>query len=243
MADKQTLFISYCQKDGTQYADELENQFKEFFEVYRDKSKLNVNDDIDEFMEKIAECDNVVIVLTEEYLKSFNCMLEVSNLFEHKDWDYKVTVLVKDDTIYSIDRRLEVLSYWENEKEKADLYQGDNKFVEERKNRLTTIADHLEQFLSGISKRNNPSQIAIVNEVIKNAKSPEVQKEKQRILSDSQKAVLDFIGTAEDTTLSDIMMNMGWTKGYCLRVIKALSDAGYIERVGASHNLKYRRVV
>lgn len=243
MNDKQTIFISYCQKDGTKYADDLENQFKDFFEVYRDKSRLNVNDDIDEFMEKIAECDNVVIVLTEKYLKSFNCMLEVSNLFEHKDWDYKVTVLVIDDSIYAIDKRLEVLSYWENEKEKAESYTVDNKFVRERKERLASISDHLEQFLSGISKRNNPSQIAIVNEVIKNARSPEVQEKKEKIISDSQKAALDIIGAKEAATLTDVMMDTGWTKSYCLRVIKSLLTAGYIEKVGPNRNSKYRKVV
>ena len=36
---KQTLFISYCWKDGNIYADELETQFRDEFEVKRDKSQ------------------------------------------------------------------------------------------------------------------------------------------------------------------------------------------------------------
>lgn len=61
---KDSLFISYCWKDGNYYADELETQLKYYFDVRRDKSQLSANDDIYEFMSTIAACDNVVIVLT-----------------------------------------------------------------------------------------------------------------------------------------------------------------------------------
>ncbi len=51
---KQTLFISYCWKDGNIYADELETQLKDEFEVKRDKSQLIANDDIYDFMAEIG---------------------------------------------------------------------------------------------------------------------------------------------------------------------------------------------
>ena len=41
-----TLFISYCWNDGNVYADELEAQLTDYFDVKRDKSQLIVNDDI-----------------------------------------------------------------------------------------------------------------------------------------------------------------------------------------------------
>lgn len=45
-----TLFISYSWSDGSGYADELERELSDYFEVKRDKSQLNANDDITQFM-------------------------------------------------------------------------------------------------------------------------------------------------------------------------------------------------
>lgn len=53
--DKQTLFISYCWKDGNIYADELETQLKIEFDVKRDKSQLITNDDLYDFMADIPD--------------------------------------------------------------------------------------------------------------------------------------------------------------------------------------------
>ena len=51
---KQRLFISYCWKDGNTYADELETQLKDTFDVKRDKSQLIANDNLYDFMAEIA---------------------------------------------------------------------------------------------------------------------------------------------------------------------------------------------
>ena len=73
---KPTLFISYCQKDGNSYADDLETELLDYFIVKRDKSKLIPNDDIYDFMAGIANEDYVIIVLTAEYIKSRNSSAE-----------------------------------------------------------------------------------------------------------------------------------------------------------------------
>ena len=87
MADnKPTLFISYCQRDGNAYADDLETELDDYFVVTRDKSKLIPNDDIYEFMAGIAREDYVIIVLTSGYVKSRNCMLEMAYLATQDDW-------------------------------------------------------------------------------------------------------------------------------------------------------------
>lgn len=76
---KKTVFISYCWADGTSYADDLEEQLKDYFQVFRDKTQLQANDDIYDFMGNVASCDFVVIVLTKGYVKSRNCMLELTS--------------------------------------------------------------------------------------------------------------------------------------------------------------------
>ena len=50
---RQTLFISYCWEDGTEYAEELEAQLSDRFIVKRAKSLLKINDDVYAFMKGI----------------------------------------------------------------------------------------------------------------------------------------------------------------------------------------------
>lgn len=165
--EKQTLFISYCWKDGCVYADELETQLTDVFDVKRDKSQLIVNDDLYSFMKGIADCDNVVIVLTAEYVKFLNCMLEMSYLFGQEDWPMKAMVLVIDDSLYATERKLEVLNYWNLRQKKYSDQLGTEaigaEILAEEKEYVDQIRDQLEDFLKGVSRRKNPSQIAILS--------------------------------------------------------------------------------
>ena len=54
---KPTVFISYCQRDGNAYADDLESELSDYFIVKRAKTKLIPNDDIYDFMAEIANED------------------------------------------------------------------------------------------------------------------------------------------------------------------------------------------
>lgn len=192
-ATKQTLFISYCWNDGTLYADELEKQLCDRFDVKRDKSQLNCNDDIDAFMRKIAECDNVVIVLTKGYLKSLNCMKEVTYLTEQLDWPMKSIILVVDDEIYGWEKQKEVIYYWI---QRRDNFIDSTKCVSAEKlfdpecNLLERICNKLEDFFIQLKKRNNPSQIAVVNEIIQMSKR---DKTKELELVDSEKQKVEKI--------------------------------------------------
>lgn len=82
---KPTLFISYAWSDGNNYADELFEQLKDEFEVVRDKINLSVKDGLTEFMERINKTDYAIVVLTEKYLSSLNCMYEATYLSGQKD--------------------------------------------------------------------------------------------------------------------------------------------------------------
>lgn len=152
--DKQSLFISYCWKDGNIYADELETQLKDEFDVKRDKSQLIANDDIYDFMTEIANCDNVILVLTAEYVKSLNCMLEMSYLLSQDDWAMKAMVLVIDDSLYLVERKLEIINYWllrqkRNYNEINSLDVGKT-ILEEEKEYIDLICEKSKIFLKGL---------------------------------------------------------------------------------------------
>lgn len=232
--EKQTLFISYCWKDGNTYADELETQLKEEFDVKRDKSQLIANDDLYDFMADIANCDNVIIVLTTEYVKSLNCMLEMSYLVSQDDWAMKAMVLVIDDSLYSVERKLEIINYWLLRQKKCthELCSSDvgKAIIEEEKEYIDIICGQVENFFRGVSRRKNPSQIAIVNEVIK--KSKRSRKCEQDLVAKGEKAVKEILEKNGHMTLRELAFNMGRTEASTSRLLSNLMEQGVIERVG-----------
>lgn len=232
--EKQTLFISYCWKDGNTYADELETQLKEEFDVKRDKSQLIANDDLYDFMADIANCDNVIIVLTTEYVKSLNCMLEMSYLVSQDDWAMKAMVLVIDDSLYSVERKLEIINYWllRQKKYNHELCSSDvgKAIIEEEKEYIDIICGQVENFFRGVSRRKNPSQIAIVNEVIK--KSKRSRKCEQDLVAKGEKAVKEILEKNGHMTLRELASNMERTEASTRRLLSNLMEQGVIERVG-----------
>ena len=232
--DKQSLFISYCWKDGNIYADELETQLKDEFDVKRDKSQLIANDDIYQFMAEIANCDNVILVLTLEYVKSLNCMLEMSYLVSQNDWAMKAMVLVIDDTLYSVERKLEIINYWmlrqKRSYDELNTVDVGRTIWEEEKEYIDLICEQIEIFLKGISRRKNPSQIAIVNEVIK--KSRRSKKFEQEIVTKGEQAVQKFLEEYGQLTMKELTTKMNVSRAYTNRLISNMLNEGIIERTG-----------
>ena len=230
--DKQSLFISYCWKDGNTYADELETQLKEEFNVQRDKSQLIANDDIYDFMVQIANCDNVIIVLTEEYVKSLNCMLEMSFLVSQEDWPMKAMVLVIDNSLYSIERKLEIINYWLLRQKTCIDGMRD-----EERNYIDQICEQVEKFLRGLSRRKNPSQIAVVNEVIK--KSKRNRKAESDLIARGEAFVKDYISKNGNITLKELAEASGRSSASVRRMISDLLEKGGIEKVGVGKEMRY----
>ena len=239
--EKQSLFISYCWKDGNTYADELETQLKDEFDVQRDKSQLIANDDIYDFMSKIANCDNVIIVLTEEYVKSLNCMLEMAFLVSQDDWHMKAMVLVIDNSLYSIERKLEIINYWLlRQKTCADGMRDEEvgrTLWEEERNYIDQICEQVEKFLRGLSRRKNPSQIAVVNEVIK--KSKRNRKDEIDLISRGEEFVKEYISQNGNITLKELTEASNRSTASVRRTISRLLEQGSIEKVGIGRETRY----
>lgn len=231
---KQTLFISYCWKDGNIYADELETQLKDEFEVKRDKSQLIANDDIYDFMTEIANCDNVILVLTSEYVKSLNCMLEMSYLVSQTDWAMKAMLLIIDDSLYSVERKIEIINYWmlRQKKNFNDLNAIDigKTIFEEEKEYVDLICGQVEFFFKGISRRKNPSQIAIVNEVIK--KSKRNKEYEQNLVGKGEKAVAEILAKYGHMTIKELSEKASISQASARRLVTNLSKKGVIEQMG-----------
>ena len=229
---KPTLFISYCWNDGNVYADELEAQLNDYFDVKRDKSQLIANDDLNDFMAEIANCDYVLIVLTAGYVKSLNCMREVAYLLQQPDWKYKSMVLVVDETIYSTDRRKRKA---DGESATADLGKI---ILEEEASVLHDICSQLEKFLYGISRRKNPHMIAVVNELVRKKNKPRTDFAEKE-MSDNERLVKEFIEEHGNVSIKEISERINTTMAYTSRILRKLQDKKIIEVVGEGRNKKY----
>lgn len=225
-----TLFISYCQKDGNTFADDLETELVDYFNVDRDKTSLDPSDDIYLFMGEIANKDYVIITLTSGYLKSRNCMLEMAYLASQPDWSEKTMVLVIDESIYYTERKIDIINYWKSEQQKATiaLYNNCNgiAILEEEKEYLDLINQHLENFLHGISRRLNPSQIKIVNEMVRKTKN--LDKRIHPKISEGEQAVKSYLKKHGSKTIAEISNEINCNRVVVYRIVKKLIDSGDI---------------
>lgn len=239
--ENERLFLSYNWKDGNVYADELESQLSSHFDVRRDKTQLIANDDIYDFMADIANCENVIIILTAEYVKSLNCMLEMSFLVMQPDWKMKAMVLVIDDSLYSTSRKMEIISYWRLQQAKLnsqlDTLDDGKTILEEEKGYVDSICNQVEQFLKGISRRKNPSQIAIVSEIIK--KSEANKTAKKDIIRTGEEYVKKFLAENGNLTIRQLSEKTGTSPAAIHRMVRSLVEQGQIEKNGAGRFVTY----
>lgn len=240
---KPTVFISYCQRDGNAYADDLESELSDYFIVKRDKTKLIPNDDIYDFMAEIANEDFVVIILTKGYVKSKNCMLEMAYLAEQEDWSEKAMILVIDESIYSINRKIEIIKYWKAQKEQNELLIEEDSvgkdILNQEKEYLDCINKRLEFFLLGISRRLNPSQITIVNELARKARN--YQRNENPEIVKGEQLVKKYLKDNGEKTMSEISEELNMSKASSTRVVRKLLDSAELEQIcGAGTQRIYR---
>lgn len=220
----------------------MEEQLTDYFDVRRDKSQLIANDDLIDYMATIVECDNVLIVLTEKYVKSINCMHEVSYLLGQPDWMNKLMVLVIDETIYDTERKIEILNYWNLKEKKAADYLNESsigkKILEDDSNIMKEICSQLETFLLGITRRKNPTQIAIVNELVRRKNNPRPKQIESKIV-DKEQEVKDLIEKYGKVSMSKISEDLSLSKAYTSRLLKRMQDKKVIEPIGTSKTKQY----
>ncbi len=109
------IFISYCHKNET-VVDEIDNSFAEDgVKLIRDKREVKYKDSFKEFMKKIRFTDSVLMVISDDYLKSKNCMYEVLETLKDDNYKERIYPIIIDAKIYSPSEKLEYLNYWKNE--------------------------------------------------------------------------------------------------------------------------------
>lgn len=170
------VYISYNWEDKSNVtADYLYYTLQPHFAVRRDKVDCKYGENIKEFMEAIREGQYIVLILSQEYLKSENCMFELIGIMKHRDYKNRLFPIVcdakdskvRDDAFY-----VELLSEWkqklDNKKDQvAKAKEVNTKGAAPLEEKLKNIED-VNNFLADIKRyvdyTNAPSYVDASNE-------------------------------------------------------------------------------
>jgi hypothetical protein len=113
---EQAVFISYAW--GAE-REEIVNQLDQTLQkrgvrIIRDKRDLGYKGSISEFMERIGQGNCVIVVISDKYLRSPNCMFELVEIAEGKQFHDRIfPIVLGDANIYDPIKRIEYVRYWE----------------------------------------------------------------------------------------------------------------------------------
>ncbi|MDM8547367.1 toll/interleukin-1 receptor domain-containing protein [Candidatus Venteria ishoeyi] len=112
------IFISYAWGgDNEAIVNQLDASLKERgITIIRDKRDLGYRGGIADFMRRIGRGHYVLVIISDKYLKSQNCMFELLEVAQHGDWRERVfPIVLADANIYKAINRIKYIKHWENE--------------------------------------------------------------------------------------------------------------------------------
>ena len=167
------VFVSYCQKDRI-YADNIDLYFKEKdICIHRDIRDISEWKSIREYMQSIRDMDYAVLIITDNYLKSFNCMFEVLEVMKEKNYQDRIFPVVVETKIYNTSGRIQYITYWQEEFKKLkcemlrieDVINAGSIIDDLKKTQNITL--NIDEFLGKVADMNNPN-ISDINVSIEN---------------------------------------------------------------------------
>jgi internalin A len=215
------VFISYAWGGERE---EVVNQIDQTLQqrglkITRDKRDLGYKGSIKEFMEQIGKGNCVIVVVSDKYLRSPNCMFELVEIADNKQFHDRIfPIVLADANIYDPIKRIEYVKYWEEKRaelakaiktlDPANLQgiRDDMDLYDRIRDKISGLAStlkdmntltpemHMEgnfnHLFDAIEKRMKESPTASPSETQKEPKSPRTQ----RIMSQQQ---TEALGLAE----------------------------------------------
>lgn len=191
MENSPTVFLSYSWANGDA-AEKIFSDLKQVgITVIKDNHQLKYKDDLTGFMQGIRDADFALILISEEYLKSVNCMFEACQLLNERDAKKKLLPVIVDGTsIYKTENRIELISHW----------QGVIKDLETKLNGIDpTLAIEVYKDLKAIKE-----VVQAIDGFLKMVTSMLVITLKE-LTDQNYKPVLDAVGVVDVTYLTDLL--------------------------------------
>jgi len=160
---KAKIFLSYCWNDSSE-ANKIYDYFKnsQNIELHRDTIDIGKWGSIKEYMQSISNMDYTILLISDSYLKSANCMYEVLEVMRDRNYRDKIFPAVIDSGIYSPVTRAKYVKHWQDEFKELEStlkeinVQNLGKLNEDLKRRQD-ISSNIAEFLDVVSDMNNPN--------------------------------------------------------------------------------------
>lgn len=163
MDSKAEIFLSCCWADET-IADDIYDYLVRNVEInlHRDRIDIGTWESIKTYMESIPGMDYVILLISDAYLKSANCMYEVMEVMRDRNYKNKIFPVVINRGIYSPAIRANYVIHWQKQYEELNCVlkeidiQNLGHLGTDLK-RLQDISSNIAEFLDLVSDLNNPS--------------------------------------------------------------------------------------
>ncbi len=127
------VFVSYAwTEESNAIVDRVQQALDDHgIHMIRDREEVRYKDSIRDFMRRIGQGKAVVVVISEKYLKSENCMFELVEIAKAQSLRERVfPIVLSDANIYKALGRVAYVRHWEDEIRKLDAalkqVRGDN---------------------------------------------------------------------------------------------------------------------
>lgn len=168
--ENKCVFLSYCWNDNA-VADSIDAFLQsKGYEVKRDIRDIGRWHSIREFMNTIRTQDYAVLIISDRYLRSANCMYEVGQMLKEEDFRNRIIPVVVEISIYDPIKRIDYIRYWEDETNKLESAMKEISMTSrgeatETLKRYKNISMQMGEFLQTVSDMNNP-KLTDINEAI-----------------------------------------------------------------------------
>jgi len=116
---EKAVFISYAWGgEREEIVDQIDQALQmRGLKIIRDKRDLGYKGSISAFMERIGQGNCVILVISDKYLRSSNCMFELVEIAENKQFHDRVfPIVLADADIYDPVKRIAYVKYWEEKR-------------------------------------------------------------------------------------------------------------------------------
>ena len=149
------VFVSYAWTEASKaLVDKLQQAFANSgTRLIRERDELHYKDSIRDFMQRLGQGQCVVVVISESYLKSDNCMFELIEIAKAQNLRDRIfPIILPDANLFKPIGRVRYIKYWEEQKAElnAALKDVDGENLKHLQADLTLYAE-IRRLLDGIT--------------------------------------------------------------------------------------------
>ncbi|MEH2117199.1 COR domain-containing protein [Nostoc sp.] len=123
-SNQKQVFISYTwrDKENKTLVEKIEQAFEaKGIKILRDSNEIGYKERFKEYMQRLSRGICIILVISDQYLKSENCMYELVEIAKNGEFYKRIfPIILADANIFKATERLKYIKYWEDEIKELD---------------------------------------------------------------------------------------------------------------------------